>query len=198
MSQNDILDKIIYEVTEFKDKGNTHVSIDSLIKHLETAKEQSPQNHDFSLETFKAQQQINIEALKINEAIRLESFKSTIAIGINAAKSCMLINGGASVALLAFIGNIWSKGSLDMAALLVSKGLLMFCIGVFLAAGCSGFTYLAQSCFTRSSLGTMKKWQITGHSLNFIAIVAGFLSLAAFGAGSYQTYLSMVSQFASH
>jgi len=37
-------------------------------------------------------------------------FKSVIDAGTVALRSATLINGGAAVALLAFIGNIWEKG----------------------------------------------------------------------------------------
>lgn len=195
MDSNSIFDLMISDIKQFKDGGKTDVNLDSLLIYMQKMKDQIGPNHDFSLETFKAQHQINIEEMKLNEAIRLESFRSTINVGINAAKSCMLINGGASVALLAFIGNIWSKGSIEIAALLVSKGLLIFCSGVFLAALCSGFTYLAQSAYTSSELGKNKKWAIWGGVSNFIAIFSALSSLIVFGLGSYQTYLSMVSQF---
>lgn len=198
MDSNAIFELLINDLKDFKDKGNSEINLEILNTYLDKLKGEIGPHHDFSLETFKAQHLINIEEMKLNEAIRLESFRSTINVGMNAAKSCMLINGGASVALLAFIGNIWAKDSLDIAAMLVSKGLLIFCAGVFLAALCSGFTYLAQSSYTSSQLGTIKKWVVWGRICNVIAILSALLSLIVFGLGSYQTYLSMVSQFSSH
>lgn len=198
MEAIDVIDKLIQEINSFENEGNTSLNVRGLSDYLNQLRNEVSNSHDFDLETLKAQNQINIETMKLNEAIRLESFRSTISSGMNAAKSCMLINGGASVALLAFIGNIWNKASLDIAAMLVSKGLLFFCSGVALAALCTGFTYLAQSAFTSSELGTKSKWAKWGGFCNFIAIFSALLSLVVFGFGSYQTYLSMVSQFASH
>jgi hypothetical protein len=198
MEANDVIDKIIKELNNFEREGNTTLNVHSLSDYLNQLRNEVSSCHDFDLETLKAKNQIKIEKMKLDEAIRLESFKSTISSGMNAAKSCMLINGGASVALLAFIGNIWSKGSLGMAAMLVSKGLLFFCSGVALAALCTGFTYLAQSAYTSSELGTNKKWSSWGTFCNSIAIFSALLSLIVFGFGSYQTYLSMASQFASN
>jgi len=195
MDSNHIINKAIEEVNDLKDKGIKELDIDFTLNYLQKIKTQVSIGHDFSLEEFKAQNQLHIETMKVNEAINLESFRSTISIGMNAAKSCLLINGGASIALLAFIGNIWRKESMDIAALLVSKGLLIFCFGVALSVLCSGFTYLAQSNYTSSDLGRNEKLRKIGGIFNIAAIAAGFLSLIAFGYGAYQTYLSMHTQF---
>ena len=48
--------------------------------------------------------------LASNHEWGVELMRATVAFGQFAIKSAILINGGATVALLAFIGNIWKDG----------------------------------------------------------------------------------------
>jgi hypothetical protein len=74
-----------------------------------------------------------------------EMFKSVISAGQVALRSVILINGGAAVALLAFIGSIWDKSTIDN---LTIKKLLIsmagFVLGVLLGGVAASLTYLVQ------------------------------------------------------
>ena len=74
---------------------------------------------------------------------RLYIFNAGLVLGQNALKSVILINGGAAVALLAFIGHIWPK---EQPSQLIHLGgsLQWFVYGVFFAAVASGITYVTQ------------------------------------------------------
>ena len=81
--------------------------------------------------------------------------KATIMIGQNALKMALIINGGAGVAMLAFLGGIASKGvniNCDLTA-----SLFCFSIGVLLSAASNGAAYLSQSFYSASFNKSMKK-----------------------------------------
>jgi hypothetical protein len=74
----------------------------------------------------------------------LEVFKSVISAGQNALKSVILINGGAAVALLAFIGSIWNESIDDIAIKKLLISMAIFVVGVLLGGIAAGLTYLVQ------------------------------------------------------
>lgn len=84
---------------------------------------------DAELSTFKA----------------IEQFKSVISMAELSLKSSIVINGGAAVAILTFVGN--SK-IVDKSQLVF--GLLSFSLGVFLASVATLFGYLAQNNYLES------------------------------------------------
>lgn len=118
---------------------------------------------------------------------QIEMFRATITSGQAALKSAILINGGASVALLAFIGNIWTKGTLQEAVDSLTLSIGLFAGGVLAAAIASGNAYLAQYCYNR-----YPKW--AGDVLNVITILLVIASYVLFAWGTYESY----SAFAVH
>ena len=82
-----------------------------------------------------------------NSKVTLQAFEATIASGQSALKTGVLINGGAAVALLAFLGSTSSRtGSATplVHLRLLSVALLCFGAGVLASAFAAGFVYLAQ------------------------------------------------------
>lgn len=118
---------------------------------------------------------------------QIEMFRATITSGQAALKSAILINGGASVALLAFIGNIWTKGTLQEAVDSLTLSIGLFAGGVLAAAIASGNAYLAQYCYSR-----YPKWP--GDLLNVVTILLVIASYVLFAWGVYESY----SAFAVH
>ena len=82
----------------------------------------------------------------MSKSIKYESrvFKSHSEFGRDALKAAMIINGGAAVALLAFIGNIPVNGVFLENLLIQYFALLSFCMGVFLAGLSSYFSFKLQ------------------------------------------------------
>lgn len=71
-----------------------------------------------------------------------ETYKSLITISVEAFKFCALVNGGAVVAILAYLGNISGK---DLALPDIWGSLISFCLGLAmcgLALVCSYVTQL--------------------------------------------------------
>src|SRR5258705_13350988 len=76
-----------------------------------------------------------------NEDQALETYKSMIAIGTEALRALQLINGGAIVALLAYLGQAPDRSHL---ALLAAKPLCLFLSGLVAATLAILGTYLTQ------------------------------------------------------
>lgn len=105
-------------------------------------------NHDF--EKWKHENQANL-------TIWAEQFKAVISAGENVLRSVILINGGAAIALLAFIGNIWNKSiknnDTDITKLLISMAI--FVIGTFFGGLAMSSHYLEHNANLESK---RKKW----------------------------------------
>jgi hypothetical protein len=117
--------------------------------------------------------------VNIGKEHAIETFKSLVQISLEGLKLLALFNGGAAVALLAYLGNVAGKGQpvpnmrLPMACYIVG---LIACGIAFLSA------YLTQFWLYNESIGNLKrgrhvKYQIAG-------IVFALLGLAAFAVGS--------------
>lgn len=139
------------------------------------------------LERWKAQQEANLEAWKAEQQVSMEMFRSVIASGQIALKTALLVNGGAAVALLAFIGNIWSKTQPLAVAKGLTLSLLLFGSGVLAAAVAAGVTYLTQVAFER-------EWRCAGTILQVTAIVLVAAGIVVFGLGVWFAQEALLMQ----
>ena len=140
---------------------------------------------DAQIEENRATHQSNLAAYNVQWASNLEMFRATVQYGQAALKSVILINGGASVALLAFIGNIFSNNIVEPKILIgLSNSLIGFVLGVLFSAVAVGLTYLAQSCFGLMSKGG----KLAGHVLNGIIISLVISAYYLFFYGAFEAY----------
>jgi hypothetical protein len=124
---------------------------------------------------------------------KLEVFKTVTIAGQAALKSAILINGGGSVAILAFIGNILKTDDPINAALVHSLGvsLRMFAIGTLCAAMAAGGTYLVQF-FDAIGLDSKhtKIWHCVAHIFNALVIATVIYSYFRFWLGVDFAYIA--------
>ena len=81
--------------------------------------------------------------------IKINSYESMTVIALNVTKSLLLINGGAAVALLAFLGQVANSNPtvlINLSSILPS--LLAFLCGAFFSVGAACAGYFAQLHFT--------------------------------------------------
>jgi hypothetical protein len=116
-----------------------------------------------------------------------ESFKAVIQAGQTALKSAILINGGAAVALLAFIGSLWSSSPSIKVVESLSSSMQFFVFGVLSSAIATGIVYLAQ-------YANMLKKSWTFRILNFISIILVIFSYICFVTGSYYGFQAFLKQ----
>jgi hypothetical protein len=112
--------------------GKDSISLDDLIKHLE-------ENLATPLDSKYREYETALHQTN------LEMFKSVIEAGLNAIKSSMLLNGGASIAMLAFIGNLAETRPNSIAIL--APTLIPFALGTFCTVLTSSGRYLSQALY---------------------------------------------------
>jgi len=133
--------------------------------------------------------------------------EATIKAGEVAIKTVMLINGGAAVSVLAFIGGLVGQGRVTVKQMTdVSGSLLWFAAGVALAALALAFSYLTNFGHVNLGRSRIHIWQhpyvIDGPTTNrwwcwsviFLigAIAIAFLSLGAFVVGMIDVRASII------
>jgi hypothetical protein len=175
-------------IEDIKAKGTAAIFCDNIINYLrsvENATEVEPS--PASIEQYKATLQQWIETNKQQHVQQVEMFKSIIEAGGSAIKSSFLLNGGAAVAMLAFIGHL-----ADVRADKVPEFtpcLLWFTVGVLAVAVNSGMRYLSQWLY-----GSSRQWAIkVGFVLNIGCILLGLASYGLFTYGMYVTYQTFVA-----
>ncbi|WP_256360626.1 hypothetical protein [Methylomonas koyamae] len=170
-------------IEDIKAKGTAAIYCDNLISYL-TEVENSPEIEPtpIEIERYKADLQNWIQANKLNSDSNLEMFRSVISSGQSAIKSSFLLNGGASVALLAFIGHLAQFQPTKVPAF--GTCLLPFTFGVLAIAITSGLTYVTQWLYASSNSTTRR----IGFWLNVLCIFLGFASYAFFAFGLISAY----------
>ena len=112
----------------------------------------------------------------------IETYKSLVQISIAGLKLLALFNGGAAVALLAYLGNIAGKG---VAAPDVRFPMGCYLLGLVLCGLAFLSGYLTQLRLYNESIGGGGSGVLRHEVWLYLAIVLAFLSLAAFAVGSY-------------
>ena len=142
------------------------------------------------------------DALRVHDRSRRVSEatdEATIKAGEVAIRTVMLINGGAAISVLAFIGALVRQdGGLTIKQIAgVSNSLLWFGGGVAAAAWALALSYFTNSCCVRAELSKIftfehpyikdgentRWWLHWGFAFHVGAIVWGVLSLLAFIVG---------------
>jgi hypothetical protein len=170
-------------IEDIKSKGTAAIYCDNLIAYLsEVENSPEPEPTPLEIEKYKADLQNWVEANKYQHEGALETFRSVIIAGQGAIKSSFLLNGGAAVALLAFIGHLAQFKASKVAEF--GQCLLPFAYGVLTIAVTSGFTYLSQWLYASPKPRAFKG----GFALNVVCIVLGLASYALFSWGLFATY----------
>mgnify|MGYP000101887327 CR=1 FL=1 len=114
----------------------------------------------------------------------LETYKSLITLSTEGFKFCALANGGAAVAILAYLGNVVGKG---FAPPDMSCSMAIFLAGLVLCGAAMLFAYFNQlSRLNRLSRreDPSKDWRL------WVAIVLFISSLSAFAFGSWRAVVA--------
>ena len=115
----------------------------------------------------------------------IETYKSLITISTEGFKFSALINGGAAVALLAYLGNVAGKGASipDMRCPMAA-----FLVGLALCGFSMFFAYLTQLKLL-NEIGLSEKPVLRHGMLLWIAIALFAFSLVSFGVGGWQAVI---------
>jgi len=186
MESKQVLESINNQLAILKGEGHEAVSIEGLEAYLEDLSSQASDSKEIQLAQYSAQHQSNIEQYKEAKAEWRELFKATVGHAQSAIKLQALVNGGAAVALLAFIGKIWTPDfSANPIASYIPLALVLYCCGVGAAALTQSLTYLSQHFFTYNG-------DKIAEVIRFFAQLTAFSSLALFFIATYVAYLGFV------
>ena len=201
MDKNQMLDYIAGALVVEKEKGQVVVSIEALLSFLGGIKQQEARSPDnmseqalikqWELENNRRIAEFNAQS-SANLTSRTEMFKSVIAYGQMALKSAMIINGGAAVALLAFIGNVWGKNTDKSIIFLLSRAEGAFAWGVLMAAIAIGLTYFNQMLYERAQAS--EKYMYIGYAFHVFVVLVAVASFLLFGYGIQQATDAFVFQ----
>jgi len=179
--------QLLESVRDIK-KHSESIHCDNLITYLESAIATTPSEATTDqIEHLKAQLQLMVEREKSNYANDLEMFRSVIQSGQNAVKSALLMNGGAAVALLAYIGKLTETQQLRIPVF--AEALAIFVLGVFAIVVSSGSTYLSQWFYAEEA--TWK--QRVGLGFNLFSITLGLASYGFFIWGMSVAYSAFLA-----
>jgi len=180
---------LIAEVKELRATGLTTVDLAKLEQALEeTQKSEAASTdaqwlfkfreltHQSNLAQYEAQHQANMAAYNARETVSLALMQSALTTATDAIKSAMIINGGAGLAVLAYLGNSHSSPTDEFAS-----SLLWFTTGVLLAALCTGGYYFTQYHYAEKKKRVADWFRCVTASL----VAASFL---LFAVGAYTAY----------
>jgi hypothetical protein len=126
---------------------------------------------------------------------QVESFKAVVSFSTTTIRLLVLINGGAVIAMLALLGNLWGKDAEGQKAAAKIAGalddpLLAFVVGLGAGVITGGISYLAQTAFSDFH-------NRIGIGLQVVACVTAAVSFGAFVIGSYWAVDAFVLGFRS-
>lgn len=190
MSVKNFAKEMRESIEEIKGNGTAALYCDNIIEYLQTVENApEPVPTEVDMENYKARLQSAENTRKLQHDSNLEMFRSVITAGQNAMRTSLLLNGGAAVALLAFIGHLATCSSTGTCAGLkpvihgLSISLSMFALGALCATVLAGLTYLSQWFYAAGDAGN---WQNkTGFVLNIGCILLG---ISSYGIFSYAVF----------
>lgn len=121
----------------------------------QAAYSQAKENFEHKMEVWRV-------TAPLHNSHQIEMFKSVIEAGGSALKAGMLANGGAAIALLAFVGNAVARADSTISTFsigLLSNAMLIFFIGSWLSASAYGLDIFANTHIHMN--GTKPEWVFT-------------------------------------
>jgi hypothetical protein len=190
MNNKQIIQEFRLAITEARDAGRKTIKILALEEFLQSIELEINKNGEINenklqarIVEFRAENERNLAQYNAEVSSNLEIFRSGVTAGLAATRAMIIINGGACVAILAFIGGLFEKKELLAKSLAIT--LLYFALGVLSGGLVAGLTYLNQAAYNEG------KDQL-GNVIRVICIVVGLTSYIFFAVGGYQAY-SLIS-----
>jgi hypothetical protein len=120
--------------------------------------------------------------MDFREEKALETYKSMITVGVEGAKALLLLNGGAIVALVAYLGQVSARVDL---ARLARWPLTLFVIGLACALFAFAAIYVTQQAVYDESLGSSTVMAIKSSRWQWRAFALCLASALFFACGGF-------------
>ncbi|AUM14693.1 hypothetical protein [Ketobacter alkanivorans] len=179
MNTRKFIENLIQQIEDLKASGIRQINSDGLLEYLNQVLDSQIEDvSEADIERHKATLQLHIESTKYENTANLEIYRSVILSGQNAIRSSFLLNGGASVAILAFIGHL--AANMPQKVPIFSEALIPFVLSVLMVSVTSGLTYLSQYLYNEGT----KVYKL----LNWVAVLFGFSTYGLFLWGMFRVY----------
>jgi len=194
MKASEIVEILRNAIAATKESGVENISLADLEAYaarLEKTAAATPDDMaagEAVMEKYRADHKEWLSSVQQQHENSLEMLRSTITVGQSALKSALLINGGASVALLAFIGTVWSSNGAEPVVGCLAEAMLHYVAGVLSAAVAAGATYFSQAGYAGGFGAASKATGRVGHVLAILGVLAAYI---LFGRGSWLSFLSL-------
>jgi len=142
---------LIKVVEEVKSQGHENIPTDNLLSFLKTVQGDGLDDEENRKFYEGLNHAANLETLRQSMSVKIEMLRAVLTFSNNALKATFLLNGTASISLLAFLGNIWTKSQGSISGQLLAKPLLIFTSGAFLSVVATSLAWLSQDFYTKAS-----------------------------------------------
>lgn len=174
------------EIQNLEKQGTSNILCSNLVMYLQSHIDNvQTSNPEIEIEKEKAFLQNWIESNKHRFETEREMFRSVISSGQNALKTGFLLNGGASVAMLAYIGQHGDKYVKEF-----SLSLINFVWGTVCISVSSGMVYICQRVFSDEKLRSQKWVPFLDVATILIGLSSFFFFVRAMYI-AYDTFLKM-------
>ena len=210
-----IINKLRDEIGAVKNKGITSVTIESLENFLNEVESNSSPSfehlkmaNDIDMNNAKLQNDVKIALQKVISDHAIEMFKSVLTSANNAVKACMIINGGAALSLLTFIGKLATETKPQNISP-YAFACIAFCTGLAFSALAASGTYFSQYYFGKKFDAEIlknrypdnekenysqkeKNAELLAYVFRWLTIIFVVLAFASFIVGVYQSYFAFI------
>lgn len=145
-------------------------------------------------ERYRAEWQSRLEHWKETRSRERELYPGVFMFAVLGIKTLIIVNGGGAIAIIAFLGHIWT-GNADLApamAVILAWPLGLYVAGVGLGLLTAMLSYLAQVSFAEPESERMRRlWGSTFRGLAIAAAAAGFAAFVAAGFEAIHIFQSV-------
>ena len=177
MDTKELIANIRAALANVQASGQQFVAVQSLLQYLFELERGAPEAN----EVRRLQHESSLAFYRAEHEAGLQMLRSVIDSGTTALTSSILINGGATVALLAYAANLFSKGQTSNLGAALVTALVCFAFGVLSGAVAAGAGYITQYCYYR-------RWNRSAAGFHIGSVVLIVASYALFAGGVIAAY----------
>lgn len=194
MEGREVIEELRSALIQLQESGRQEVAIPALLTFLRAveqdalpAAETTKLQHESMLAHYSAQREGDLAFYRAQQENEIEMFRSVLEAAKIALTTSILVNGGATVALLAFLSNLIGKPSPAPMALQAPLVVSLMCFagGVLVGAVATGSAYLTQCCYSN-------RWNRWGTVFQVISVALVIGTYLAFLGGVVSTYHALM------
>jgi hypothetical protein len=144
---------------------------------------------DRPFEHWKAEQALNLEAYRADAGTKMVLQRAAIDFALLTLRTLILLNGGAAIGSMTYLGNICAKAAPQAAisASLAAPGMIAFIVGLVTGTLSAGAAYIAQILFVEllPTAGGYKMAAKCGNWARIVAVILAGASVSAFCYGAW-------------